>query len=217
MKFLKISAAALIATGILTGSAMASDLLDGKYENEADSQIHTYFQGIAVGIHGGGQFTSVRLNDEEDYFDGISSDGLIGGAHLEYLFAVNSFRIGAYAEGGFSNVNTGIGAPDFDLLQQDSYYGGGLKAGVVVGGNTLLFARFGYDWSQWQAFEAVDADVQSWVIGGGAETMITDNLSLGVEADYLLVNDVEAASTDLSDLFDESEMIRAKVRLTWRQ
>jgi opacity protein-like surface antigen len=54
-------------------------------------------------------------------------------------------------------------------------------------------------------------------IGGGAETMITDNLSLGLEADYRLVNDVEAASTDLSDLFDDSEMIRVKAKLTWRQ
>ncbi len=223
MNFLKTSVAALLATSILTASAMASDVFDGKYEdNEADPQVHTYFQGIAVGIDGGGQFTSIQLNDPYGSFefDGISADGLTGGAHLEYLLAFDRLRFGAYGEGGFSNVNTTakIGSFDGDVLTMDHYYGAGLKVGTTVYDNTLLFARAGYDWSQWSSdLGTGTGDVGSWLIGGGIETMISENLSLGLGADYLLVNDVEAASTDLSDLFSDSEMLRVKARLTWRQ
>jgi opacity protein-like surface antigen len=215
----------------LAASANASDLLDS-LNDPAPEHTRTYFHGLAVGIDGGGQFTSVAIDDKvwgmPFEFDGISSDGLIGGAHVEYLFAADRFRFGAYGEGGFSNVNTelewgGISAE----LQQDHYYGAGLKAGITAGGNTLLFARVGYDWSQWTAsrswvgFPAFSAksetDVGSWLIGGGIETMISENLSLGLGADYLIVDDVEAAGEDLTKIFDDSEMLRVKARLTWRQ
>jgi hypothetical protein len=210
---------AAIATLFSVSAASASDLLDGLNE-PAPAQSQTYFSGIAVGIDGGGQFTSVQLNGFGGSFDGISSDGVIGGAHAEYLFAVDRFRFGAYGEGGFSNVNTRLETPgpSGDLLKQDSYYGTGLKAGVTAGGSTLLFARVGYDWSQWDFAEGVaDADVGSWLIGGGVETMISENLSFGLGADYLLVDDVEAAGADYTSVFEDSEMLRVKARLTWRQ
>lgn len=219
---LKANTIPLIAAGFLAFSAPAqsSDLLDGLLDQSADQPVRTYFQGLAVGIDGGGQFTSLQINGEDgDYLDGLSSDGLIGGVHLEYLLATGRFRAGPYVEGGFSNVNTEVGAPGFDIFKQDSYYGTGIKAGITTGGSTLLFARVGYDWSQWSSDDpsSEDADFGSWVIGGGIETMISNNVSLGLGADYLIVHDVEAAGEDLSKIFDDSEMLRIKARLTWRQ
>lgn len=230
MKRLTSTISATIAASFLALSAPAnaSDLLDG-LNDPAPEQGKVYFQGLAVGIDAGGQFTSIQLNGKDgdglpggdgDFFDGISSDGLIGGAHLEYLFAVDRFRFGAYGEGGFSNVNTDLdfGAGSFDLLQQDSHYGAGLKAGVTVSGSTLVFGRVGYDWSQWDFAEGkADVDAGYWLVGGGVETMISENFSLGLGADYLLVDDVEAAGKDLTAIFEDSEMIRVKARLTWRQ
>lgn len=216
-------------------SVQAADLKDPfdtpRYENyEAPTSA---FIGFGIGIDGGGQFNATQLNcpDEDcgefQSADGISSDGLIGGAHAEYLFAAGRLRFGAYGEGGFSNVNTDIefNGGNFDLLKQDSYYGAGLKAGVTVYGNTLLYVRGGYDWSQWTFGDAIgedtDADVGSWLIGAGVDTMVSDNWSIGLGVDYLIVDDVEAADQDLSEMlrgeiFDDSEMLRAKVRLTRR-
>lgn len=220
---LKSSMAALVAASFFAGAAGATDIFDARNDALADPvQARTYFSGIAVGIDGGGQFTSVQLNNPSgpEFFDGISSDGLIGGAHMEYLFAAGRFRAGPYAEGGFSNVNTDLdfGGGSLDLLQQDSYYGAGLKAGVTVYGSTLVFGRVGYDWSQWDFAEGVaDADAGYWLIGGSIETMISENVSLGLGADYLIVDDVEAAGADLTEIFEDSEMLRIKARLTWRQ
>src|SRR5690606_15520730 len=158
-------------------------------------------------------------------FDGISSDGLIGGAHLEYLFGVDRFRLGAYGEGGFSNVNTTFDSPGFAAeLQQDSYYGVGLKAGVTVYGSTLVYVRGGYDWSQWTASDNhpdsddVEADVGAWLIGGGIETMVSDNWSLGLGADYLMFDDLSGfdESDAVAKALEDSEAIRIKARLTRR-
>lgn len=222
MKNIAIALAALVA---FAAPVKAADMFT---PDTADYEAPVYaFTGFGLGIDGGGQFNATQLNGEFEgeesevpfSFDGVSSDGLVGGAHLEYLFAVERFRLGAYGEGGFSNVNTDveIGSESGDLLKQDSYYGTGLKVGATVYGGTLLYARAGYDWSQWKAFEEVDADVGSWLIGGGIDTMIADRWSLGLGVDYLIVDDVDAAGKDLSDIFEDSEMIRAKVRLTYRQ
>lgn len=233
MKNIAIALAALIA---FAAPVKAADMFT---PDTADYEAPVYaFTGFGLGIDGGGQFNAWDVNAEDCEegecvplfdFDGISSDGLLIGAHLEYLFAVERFRLGAYGEGGFSNVNTsldvqGEGGFSEDLLTQDSYYGAGLKAGVTVYGGTLLYGRFGYDWSQWTArepaedgFVDIDADVGSWLIGGGIDTMIADRWSLGLGVDYLIVDDVDAAGADLSDILGDSEMIRAKVRLTYRQ
>ena len=219
---MKNIAIALAMLAAFITPAQASDLFT---PDQVQYEAPTYaFTGFGVGIDGGGQFNATQINCPDNqkcagaFFDGISSDGLIGGAHAEYLFAVDRFRLGAYVEGGFSNVNTDVnfGGGDFDLLQQDSYYGVGLKAGVTIFGNTLLYARAGYDWSQWTVFETEDADVGSLLFGGGIEAMVADHWSLGLGVDYMLVNDVEAAGADLSDLFDDSEMLRAKMALTRR-
>lgn len=196
-------------------AASAADIFDGRIDQYADQPTRIYFQGLAVGVDVGGQFGSAQINYGGDSFDGIAHDGGIAGAHVEYLFPIERFRIGAYGNGGFSNANTTYN--DFDLLNQKSYFGGGLKAGGMVGDSTLISVHFGYDRSQWEAFEAVDAEVDSWVIGAAIETMASENFSLGLDMDYLLVNDVEAAGADLSEIFEDSEMIRVKARLTWRQ
>jgi opacity protein-like surface antigen len=228
MKNLTSTSFAAIAAGFLAFSAPAarsSDLLDGLNE-PAPAQTRTYFQGLAVGVDGGGQFTSIAIDGNPAgipiEFDGISADGLIGGAHVEYLFAVDRFRLGAYGEGGFSNVNTTLETPGFDgdVLKMDHYYGAGLKAGVTVGGSTLLFARAGYDWSQWSSdLPGVDekADAGSWLVGGGIETMIGENVSLGLGGDYLFPHDVDVEGFDATPFVEDSEMLRIKAKLTWRQ
>ena len=239
MKNLPLAIAILgVAVQIATiEDSQAADLprptQDSLYEEPAYEQPTYAFTGFAVGFDGGGQFNAWDING--DYcnqagqcvpffdFDGISSDGLIGGAHLEYLFAVDRFRFGVYAEGGFSNVNTTLefhpGAGFSAEFQQDSYYGGGLKGGFTVFGDTLAFLRVGYDRSQWNISASglgdEDVDVGSWLIGIGIDTMMAQDVSLGIGVDYLAVNDVEAAGEDFTKLVEDSEMIRAKARLSY--
>lgn len=214
MKNIAIALAVLIA---FAAPVKAADMFT---PDTADYEAPVYaFTGFALGIDGGGQFTAIQLNDPDGpfEFDGIASDGLIGGGHIEYLFAVDRFRLGAYGEGGFSNVNTTINGTDLQTM--DHYYGIGLKAGVTVYGGTLLYMRGGYDWSQWSSEipgEDEKADVGAWLIGGGIETMVADHWSIGLGGDYLIVDDVEFDGADETAYVEDSETLRIKARLTRR-
>ena len=210
-----ITAASLVALFAAT-PALAADL-GGSTKDDVDYSANgPAFVGFGVGIHAGGQFSNVEIADGEFSFDGIGADGLVGGLHVEYLFPVGRFRVGPYLEGGFSNVNTNIElGSDVDLLNQENYYGGGIKAGVVVS-ETLIYGRFGLERSNWDVVENFSAEVDSLVIGGGIETMIAAHTSLGVEGTYHDVFNVEAEGLDVSDYLDESEGLRGVVRLTYR-
>ena len=203
-----------LGTALVT-SAQAADVYRGSTKDGPDTDIPDsplLFVGLGVGIHGGGQFTNIDLYDE---FDGIGADGLVGGLHGEYLFAVGRFRVGPYVEGGFSNVNTEYGGAD--LLTQDTYFGGGLKAGAVLG-TAFLYGRIGYEWSQWSSdFFSGDIDVDGFLIGGGVEAMIARNISIGLDAAYLIPSNVEVDGFDVTDAVEESETLRILARITYRQ
>lgn len=195
--------------------AHAADI--GDYTNDYAQPYNAKeaFKGFGLGIFGGGQFTSI---DVGGVFDGVSADGFIGGITGEYLFAAGQFRVGPYLEGGFSNVNVELGGTD--LIQQDYFYGGGVKAGAVVYGSSLVYVRGGYERAIWtsDAFPGLgDITADRFVAGGGIETMISSNISLGVGVDYLVPNNVEVQGIDITSSVEDSEHLRAAARLIWRQ
>lgn len=211
-RLLKTSASAAVLAISLAGSALAADLTKGDPTGSDYASYKAAFQGLGIGVHGGGQFTNI---DVVDQFDGIGADGLIGGAHAEYLFGFGTFRAGVYAEGGISNVNTEIFGQD--LLNQDWYAGVGVKAGAVVWNSTFIYGKAGYEISKWSiAEDLAEADVESVVVGGGVETMLMPNVSVGLEANYVVPLSVEVESKDATDLVEESESLRALLRLTYR-
>jgi opacity protein-like surface antigen len=211
-------------SAIAMSAASAADIYtpDGLKDTFTEDRNTTYFQGLGVGVDVGGEFTSIAVTDGPFEFDGVSADGLVGGIHLDYLVALDPeqlTRFGIYSEGGFSNVDTTFSpAPgEIDVLNQGHYYGLGLKAGVVVYDKTLLFARFGYEWSQWNFLENTDVDVGSWAVGGGIDTMVSEEWSLGLEGTYLFVDSVDVDGIgDVTPYFEESEAGRIKARLTRR-
>lgn len=204
-------AAALVA---LTASAAgAADLSSAKGLDTASMSNKNTFAGWYLGVQGGGQFSNL---DVADQFDGIDADGLVGGAHLGYNFALGSLVTGPYIEGGLSNVNIDI--QGVDALRQDWYVHGGWMLGFKPTDKTLVFGRFGYEVASWSSDIGIpDADVRSWVIGGGIDTMLTQHVSLGVTADYIVPQEITVDSTAYTDLLDASETLRVMGRLTYRQ
>lgn len=211
---LKTSASAAVLALFAAAPAIATDL-----KNTSDpTSAHYYdapFQGVGGGVSIGGQFTNIDVTAGGFSFDGIGADGLVGGAHLEYLFAVGgNFRVGLYAEGGISNVNTDL--MGMDAINQDWFGGAGAKAGFVIS-QTLIYGKLGYEWSKWSIFdEAAEADVESVLIGGGIETMIAQNVSLGVEGNYIVPVSIDVEGADLTEFLEETESFRGVVRLTYR-
>jgi opacity protein-like surface antigen len=194
-------------------AAPAADLLNDAHD-EHNAQYKQAFVGFGAGVDFSGQFTSL---DVAGVFDGISADGIAGGLHGEYLFATGAFRVGPYIYGGLSDVNTQLAG--IDVLQQDHYVGGGIKAGVVAFQTALVSVHAGYEWAGWSSDlpGAPDIDVTSFVLGGGVETMVTRNVSVGLTADYLIPDQIEAGGTDVTSALEDSEQLRVQARVTWRQ
>jgi hypothetical protein len=207
-----VSAIAL-ASVIFAPHALSADIHGSKGDPTSSDYISSPapFQGAAVSVELGGQFTNLDIDDQ---FDGIGADGLVGGGSVEYLFGVGGFRVGPYVNGGISNVNTEIMGQD--IFNQDWFLGAGIKGGPVVG-NTLIYGKLGYEISQWTiGDDDADADVESVVVGGGVETMIADHVSLGLEAVYAVPLSVEVESHDVTELLEESESLRVVGRVSYR-
>ena len=206
-----------ISTLAVAAFFAASPALSADLGNQGDTTSANYvsgkpaFQGGGVGVDLGGQFTNI---DVADQFDGVGADGIAGGGHAEYLFALGAFRIGPEIWGGLSNVNVDLGGTD--ILNQDYYYGGGVKAGYVTGA-TLIYAHGGYEWSKWTFADDYDVDVGSILVGGGIEHMVASNVSLGLEANYIVPVDVDVEGEDITQWVDKSESLRVLGRVTWRQ
>ena len=121
-----------------------------------------------------------------------------------------------YGEGGFSNVNTTL--VGFDALNQDWYVQGGLLAGYLINRTTMASFHSGYEISKWSTdLSNEDIDVGAWVIGGGLDTMVSENVSIGLKLDYLIPQSVEAAGFDVTNFVEDSEGLRAQFKLTYRR
>ncbi len=209
---------ALLGVSLMIASpAMASDIFGKGSTKDAAEEVsygRNPFGGFYAGIQAGGEFANIDINDQ---FDGIGADGLLGGIHAGYNLCANRFCFGPYIEGGLSNVNTDI--LGFDALTQDYYVQGGLLLGYMVGKATLISVHAGYDYSAWSSdlLPQDDITVGAIAIGGGLDTMLSQNLSLGVKVDYLMTYSVDVNNTDVTNFLEESEAIRAQLRLTYRR
>lgn len=213
---LKSTTFAALSLILLSSGAYAADI-NGSLKDSPSDEIsfgRNPFSGFYVGLNAGGEFANI---DVMDTFDGIGADGLIGGIHAGYNMCANRFCFGPYVEGGLSNVNVDVAG--FDALTQDYYVQGGLQLGYMVGKATLISVHGGYDYSAWGSDFPIgdDITVGALVVGGGVDTMLSSNVSLGVKVDYLTVYSADVGNTDITSAVEESEAIRAQLRLTYRR
>lgn len=211
---LKSSMAALAVAMAFSAPVGATDLLDEKYDpaSQYQEQIANPFAGFYVGAQVGGQFTNV---DIEDQFDGLGADGLIGGIHGGYNFCAGNFCTGPYVEGGWSSVDSNLAG--IELYAQEWYAQGGWLVGYRAWKSSLIYAKAAYEFSSWKVFETVDSDVESYVLGGGIDTLVGEHVSVGVFADYIVPNTIDIGGTDVTDALEQSESLRAGLKITVRQ
>ncbi len=223
---MKRYSAALLGVSLMIASpAMASDIFGKGGSTKDDTEEVSYgrnpFGGFYLGAQVGGQFTNIDIAPPGLDFDGIGADGLIGGLHAGYNACVNRVCFGPYVEGGFGAVNSSINGTD--IVSQDYYVQGGVMLGYMVGKASLISVHGGYDYAKWssEVLTAYNQDdditVSSFVVGGGVDTMLTSNISLGLKVDYLMFSNVDANDQDYTDFLDQSESLRAQLRLTYRR
>lgn len=154
------------------------------------------FNGPSVGIQAGWNSTDVRLPGGENGVPGVdqSTDAFVGGAFLAYDYEViPNFVIGAQAEfNAAASDDFGV-AGDAARIQLDPRYSFDLsaRAGYLVTPETLIYVRGGYSNARVRTTTFADSkrtssseNLDGWMIGGGAERMITDHISARLEYRY---------------------------------
>lgn len=154
------------------------------------------FNGPSVGVQAGWNSTDVRLPQEGNDVSGVdqSTDAFVGGAFLAYDYEVMPrVVIGAQAEFNLAASDDFEVVGDSTTLQFDPRYAFDLtaRAGYLVTPETLIYVRGGYSNARVRTKIATDGKFTSssenrdgWMIGGGAERMITDHVSARLEYRY---------------------------------
>lgn len=221
MKNLIALGAALAALSSVASAADIDDRTPRYMLPGEETEYRQYFLGFGFGVQGSIEHDVLQLNDPGGSANirGISADGFNAGGELDYLFGLGNGRLGAYCNGGWSNVDSTIDfGSEFEVFRKEHQFGCGLKGGLVVGNTTMLYAKFGHEWQKWSAFEGnFESDVQAWVLGGGGETMLSDNVSLDVGVDYLSLRDAEdVGSFPVDAVFEDSDAVRGMVTIRYR-
>jgi len=210
---------AFITGLVLATSAGASDLKEPRsIFTPLAAAVSNQFAGFYGGVVAGSQFTDITISEDGHDFSGISADGLLAGAHVGYNLCGGRFCLGPRVEYAFSDVAVEFG-PLGDVLRMDDYFQISAQAGVTISNDTLLSVRVGYEWQNWVLdLDRVnlgehDATVEAVVIGASLETMVTSQLSVAVDIDYLMFNETDAPGLDRA--LEDSDALRVKVRGSW--
>jgi outer membrane immunogenic protein len=174
------------------------------------------WSGFYVGLHGGYGWADLDDNDDnDDVFDDADLEGAVIGGQLGMNFQYNMFVFGIEGDASWSGIDLD---DDFDFDDGDEFdedfelgydwlasvrgrLGLGFDRFLVYGTGGVGFADFddgGFDDDILDDDDDDDNDdVQvGWVAGGGAEFLLTDNVSLGAE--YL--------HYEFDDTFDDEDL-----------
>lgn len=146
-----------------------------------------------AGFYLGGNIGANWPSDDLEILDDDAK--FIGGGHIGYNWQTPSnWVFGIEGDANFSD--------DFDYLASiRGRLGYSMGRTLIYGTGGVAFAGFSDD--------LFDDDATGWVAGGGVETKIRDNLSLGLEALYYDFDDVSVGGVD-----DSVDALSVRGRLT---
>jgi len=154
------------------------------------------FTGPSIGVQAGWNSTDVQLPGGSNGVPGIdrSTDAFVAGGFLAYDHEVMPHVvIGAQAEFNIAASDDFSAVGDTATVRVDPRYAFDLTArvGYLVTPETMIYVRGGY--SNARVRTSIEADSKrttmsdnrdGWIIGGGAERMITDHVSARLEYRY---------------------------------
>lgn len=218
---MKLRNIALLVAALFAAPAVAADLPARTYATPPATFAQLYsWTGFYVGLNGG-----YVLNSSIDYVHRINSnfggvggtytndfDGWTGGAHAGFNYQMGVFVVGLEGSAAFANVN---GNYDFTQYHNnttskiDRLFTITPRIGVSVFDNSvLLYVKGGWagaDVVSGQAYTPLigksvfwsNGQFQSgWTVGAGFDYALTQHVILGLEYDFVRLNDSTHSAVD---------------------
>lgn len=212
---MKCFLSAALAVGLMSGTALASDVLDAPYHPAYASRAYDW-SGFYAGANVG--WIQTRFDDFDGNGASLNIDGFSGGGQAGFNFQRNQLVFGV--EGDFNLVQDDTGFSFFcpaATCGTDTTFAGevgtdwnaSISARLGYALNSWLFyGTGGYAWARLKTEGAItdgggttpfsaSATAKGWVAGLGAENAVSENMS--VKFEYL---HMEATNDD--DLIDGS-------------
>lgn len=197
------------------------------------------WNGFYIGLHAGGSFGDVDTTNVVDGFVfwplspgesvTISPEGILGGAQLGYNFAFSGWVFGIELTG------SGMDFDETIFLAPDDIYGvesewlatAAARVGFIWNQLSLFYVKGGYAGGDIQTSEldafggfqgafTTDETHHGWMAGAGFEHMISPEVSVGVEYNYIDLGQQDhtgAPSAVVNDIGAQLHTVTA--RLNW--
>jgi outer membrane immunogenic protein len=214
MKKLLLSTAAI---GLMSTAALAADL--PVYEPApmvAPVPMASDWSGVYIGLHGGYGWADLSDDDTGIDFDDAEMEGPVFGGQIGVNMQWNYFVLGAEGDASWSGINE---EGEFDLDTDEEEIGFDWLASARLRGG-LAFDRFmvyatgGVGFTEFDSDGVNDDDDEvqvGWVAGGGAEFLLTNNVTAGVE---YLHYEFDETFEDGDESIDSSvDVIRGRVNV----
>ena len=235
MKRILLSTAAV---ALVSGTTYAADLpvleAPAPMDIVAPTPVATW-SGVYLGVHGGYGWGQAEIDDDDDddidfdFDDNADVEGGIIGGQIGINWQINSFVIGAEADASaFLTEDDDLGFDDdedeVDEWGAEAYWlaSARLRAGIGFD-RVLLYGTGGVGFAEFETeLEGNDDEGEvsvGWVAGGGAEFLLTDNLTIGAEYLHYEFGDIGDGEDDGGDDFDfgdvdaDVDVIRGRVNV----
>jgi outer membrane immunogenic protein len=174
------------------------------------------WSGIYVGLHGGYGWSDVEACEDGGgcFEPDVDIEGAVFGGQIGANWQWNSFVLGAEADASWSGIDADLG-DDGDRDLYDYLASARLRAGFAVD-RFLAYGTGGLGITSIDYADDEDDENDNtqfgWVLGGGAEVLVTDNVTVGAEyLHYQFDNVIE--ELDGGEVDTDADVIRARVNV----
>lgn len=175
---------------VLALSAVVSLMGAGAHNAQAQLIGTGPFSGLYFGVHGGYTWDAGGDTTVAGSVINSSLGGSLVGGHVGYNLQLGQLLIGAEADYSWSRADTAISVPGTTFTTKlDSLWSVRGRLGYVVANSVLLYGTAGYGGFDTSlkgtlgpfANLSANAKTENFVVGGGAELLLTRNLMLRAE------------------------------------
>jgi outer membrane immunogenic protein len=137
-------------------------------------------------------------------FNGIGGEGVFGEINVGYDHDFGNFVAGVMVDGNLSGISTDVDVNGAGTARLKADYGFDVlgRVGMKVNPSTLAYVLGGYSWGHFKAEAdpallgggSYDWSSSGFSVGGGLETAISTNTTLGIEYRYTQYEDKDFSS-----------------------